>query len=151
MTTKVRSDIFAEDWAPRIGPEAAQTLRNAPQYTRFFFILWPLVIAIFVAATLSPMMPFGFSIVIVAAVALWITVAIWSFGTMSLRRKRAGRQAWEYLGRPLQLHKRRVLRYALRDPEVFDNYLAQKGIAPRGNYPSLASPHSIAKGQGIHQ
>lgn len=143
--------MFAEDWQPRIGHEATETLKNAGQYTRYFFILWPVLIAIFIGASLSRTMPLWFGIVIVATVALWIAAAFWSFGTFSIRRKRAGRQAWEYLGRPPQLHQRRVLRYALRDPEVFDNYLAQKGIPPRGNYASLASPKAVARGMRSRQ
>ena len=138
--------MFTEDWEPRIGQEATKTLKSAGQYTRYFFILWPIVIAILVAAMLSRTMPDWLGNVMLSTVALWFVVAFWSFGTFSIRRKRAGRQAWGYLGKPPQLRQRRVLRYALRSPEVFDNYLAGKGIPPRGNYASLASPKATATG-----
>ena len=45
-----RIDKFIEDWQPRIGQEATKTLKSAGQYTRYFFILWPIVIAIIFAA-----------------------------------------------------------------------------------------------------
>ncbi|MFF2345953.1 hypothetical protein [Pseudarthrobacter sp. NPDC058119] len=143
-------DMFSEDWEPRIGRVAANTLKSAAQYLRYFFILWPIVIAILFAAMLTRTMPDWLATLMLSTVALWFVVAFWSFGTFSIRRKRAGRQAWEYLGRPPQLRQRRVLRFALRDPEVFDNYLAEKGIPPKGNYASLASPKAIAKGERTH-
>jgi len=142
--------MFTKDWEPRIGPEATKTLKSADQYTRYFFILWPIVIAILFAAMLSRTIMDWLGTIMLFTVALWFVVAFWSFGTYSIRRKRAGRQAWEYLGRPAQLRQRRVLRYALRDPEVFDNYLAEKGVRPKGSYPSLASAKSLSKGRLAH-
>lgn len=146
MPSNAKTDMFIEDWEPRIGHKAARTLKSAGQYTRYFFILWPIVITVLFAAMLSQTMPDWLGTVMLSTVALWFVVAFWSFGTFSIRRKRAGRQAWEYLGRPPQLRQRRVLRYALRSPEVFDNYLAEKGIPSRGNYASVASSKATAIG-----
>ncbi|MDQ0028780.1 hypothetical protein [Arthrobacter bambusae] len=143
--------MFTEEWEPRIGQEAALTLRSAYKYIRFFFLVWVVVLVVPVAAMLSPTMPFWFSILGSVAIVALFSVTALAFGTFSIRRKRAGRQAWEYLGKPPQLRQRRVLRYALRSPEVFDNYLAQKGIAPKGNYPSLASTQAIAKARRKYQ
>ncbi|MFF2346869.1 hypothetical protein [Pseudarthrobacter sp. NPDC058119] len=151
MLTNLGGEVLTEDWEPRIGQEATQTLKSAYQFIRLFFVAWAVLLVVPVAAMISRTIPVWFSIVIMVSLIVLFSVTVLAFGTFSIRRKRAGRQAWEYLGRPPQLHQRRVLRYAMRDPEVFDNYLAEKGISPRGNYPSLASPHSIAKGKGIHQ
>ncbi|WP_138418859.1 DUF2207 domain-containing protein [Sinomonas gamaensis] len=136
-----------EDWEPRIGSEAARTLKSAYQYIRLFFIVWAIVLGIAVAAMLSRTMPLWFSILGTVAIVVLLLVTIFAFSTFSIRRKRAGRQAWEYLGRPPQCHQHRILRFALRNPEVFDNYLAEKGIPPRRNYPSLASARAIEKGK----
>lgn len=151
MLTTLGGEVLTEDWEPRIGQEATETLKSAYQFIRLFFVVWAVLLVVPVAAVLSRTMPVWLSIVIMVSLIVMFSVTVLAFGTFSIRRKRAGRQAWEYLGRPPQLHQRRVLRYALRDPEVFDNYLAQKGITPRGNYPSLASPQAIAKGRRIHQ
>ncbi|MEZ2390190.1 hypothetical protein AB6813_11690 [bacterium RCC_150] len=137
--------MTSEHWEPRIGSEATQTLKSAYQYIRLFFVVWAVMLLIPIAAVLSPSMPLWFSIVIVVAIVVLLSVTALAFGRFSIRRKRAGRQAWEYLGRPAQCRQKRTFRFALRDPEVFDNYLAEKGI-PRGNYPSLASATAIEKG-----
>ena len=94
--------MFNEDWEPRIGREAAQTLKSAYQYIRLFFVVWAVVLVIAVAAMLSRTMPLWFSVLGTAAVVALLSVAVLAFGTFSIRRKRAGRQAWEYLGRPPQ-------------------------------------------------
>ena len=151
MPSNAKTDMFIEDWEPRIGLKATHTLKSAYRFIRLFFVVWAVMLVVPIAAVLSRTMPLWFSIVIVVSLVVLLSVTVLALGTFSIRRKRAGRQAWEYLGRPPQLRQRRVLRYALRDPEVFDNYLAEKGIPPRGNYASLASQKATAIGLRKYQ
>jgi hypothetical protein len=85
-----------------------------------------------VIAVVMREMPLLLSILVSISVAQLLAVTILTWSTFSIRRRRAGRQAYEHLDRPPQLRKGIFPPAMLRDPLRFDSFMALKGIAPKG-------------------
>lgn len=134
----MKDSVFNETWEPRIGTKAAELLLSAYQYVPHFFIsLGVALLSLFEAMAVRPV-PLWLSILGSVAILTWIFFAILASWTNSSRRKRAAREAFEYLGRPAQCRKNTFPSLMLQNSQRFDNFLVMKGIPQRGNYTSGA-------------
>lgn len=136
----MRIEESDEEWDPRIGKEAARTRKSAYQYVRYFFISGAITIAVAFIAVMSRTMPLWLSILISVVIVTWLFFVVLAWSTFSTRMRRAGHQAYEYLGRPPQLRKGVFPPAMLRDVLRFDSCIALKGISPKGNYVPTYDP-----------
>lgn len=136
----MRVEGFDEEWDPRIGKETARTRKSAYQYVRYFFISGAMTIVVAFTAMMSRTIPLWLSILISAVIVTWLFFVVLAWSTFSIRMKRAGRQAYEYLGRPPQLRKGIFPPVMLVDSGRFDSHMALKGIPPKGDYVPMHDP-----------
>ncbi|WP_415854375.1 LapA family protein [Sinomonas sp. G460-2] len=102
--------------APRMGEDAAWTMLSASQYLPHFLVgiglnvVWPLI------GIATGRMPLWLSIAGSVCMLIGFVGTVLLFSTHLVRVRRAARQAYEYLGRPLQCRHGMVPRYVNDEP-----------------------------------
>jgi hypothetical protein len=131
-----------ENWEPRIGKAASDTLLGANHYAPYLFItLGAMFVIMLLTAIINPIPLWLGILMTVGVLAVIFFFLLTAFSSWS-RSERAGRQAFEFLGRPPQCGKGTFPAVMLKDYQRFDNYLVANGIPQKGCYTSIAEPQA---------
>lgn len=145
MVSARLSALADEHLMPRVGPEAARTLLRMSQFFPLFIVSTIVMAVTVLSIAPIPNPPLWTVFVGEAAILLYMSSILLLVITRAVRMRKAGRQAYEYLGRPKQCRRGTVPYGVLRDIPTFDSWMVEEGIPQRGDYESLAGPKAYER------